>query len=409
MIFFCIFLSLFLCIQNVKAQFINYSITTGRSFAIIPFEMHNDFIVIPVNLQGKLPLQFILDTGAPHTLLIYKEFSDMLNIPYQRRLFIKGADRSQLIKVLLTEKINLELPEIIAKDQNILVLEENYVALDKYAGTQIDGILGIDIFKRFIVKIDYIAKKIFLFEPKKNQLNTSKYSSIKIEEHPDKMIFRSTTSIENGKNLNVDWVIDSGAAMTVLLQKNESDTILVPSKSVPGNIGKGLGGYILGYLGKINQVNFGHYSYHNILGNFQQLPDSLYLPKSDTIVEGLLGNKILQQFHLLFNFQEKIIYAKPNRFYSQSVENDLSGMSLFASGPYLKTYEVEEVFPNSPAAQAGIQKGDVLKKINNRTTSLFTLEQIENKLKKNKGKKIKLVFKREEKKIKLELFLKEYI
>ena len=392
-----------------SAQFLNYRITTGKSYATIPFSMHNDFIVVAIKLDGKIPLNFILDTGASSAIVIYKEYTDFIGTNYERRLFFRGADRTQLISALLTESISIELPEVTATEQHILVLENNYIEFDKYAGTKIDGILGMDLFRRFIVKIDYESKLIYLFEPKNHQYNTEKYKGISFIKEKDKMYLESKINVNGDKEYDVKWLIDSGAAMTVMLHSQESDSTFIPEGSVPGNIGRGLGGFIMGHLGKMKKVNFGEFEFEQIIGNFHILADSLYAPKTDSIKEGILGNKILRQFHLIFDYNNSIIFARPNRYFQNIANKDLSGISLIASGLNLNNFIIEEVYPNSPAALSGLKKGDVLKKINRRTTLLMNLQGIENKFSKNDGKKVKLVVKRGDEKMKVEFMLGEYL
>ncbi|MGK0387332.1 MAG: hypothetical protein ACI94Y_000058 [Maribacter sp.] len=392
-----------------SAQFLNYRINTGKSYATIPFSMHNDFIVIAIKLDGKIPLNFILDTGASSAIVIYKEYTDFIGTVYERRLFFRGADRTQLISALLTESISIELPEVTASEQHVLVLENNYIEFDKYSGTKIDGILGMDLFRRFIVKINYETKLIYLFEPKHHQYNTEKYEGITFVKEKDKMYLESKINVNNDKEYDVKWLVDSGAAITVMLHLQESDSTFIPKGAVPGNIGKGLGGYIMGHLGKMKKVSFGTYHFEHIIGNFHVLADSLYVPTTDSIKEGILGNKILRQFHLIFDYNNSMIFARPNRFFQNIGKKDLSGISLIAAGLNLNNFIIEEIYPNSPAALSGLKKGDVLKKINRRNTLLMNLQGIEGKFSRNNGKKIKLVVKRGSEKVKVELVLSEYL
>ncbi len=389
------------------SQFVNYNINTGKSYAVVPFQMYNDFIVIPIKLDGKLPLNFILDTGASSTIVIHKEYTDLVGAIYERQLYIQGADRSQKISALLTQGIDIELPEVTAKKQHLLVLENDYIEFDKYSGTRIDGILGMDLFKRFIVRIDYESRLIYLFDPNKHDYNTSKYENVDIISENDKMYLQSQTQISN-EQYDVKWLVDSGAAMTVLVQCQESDTTFIPQNAVPGNIGKGLGGYIEGYLAKFDEVQLGDYPFNQIIGNFQQLADSVYIPQ-DSIIDGLLGNKILKQFHIVFDYMNRKIHIRPNRFYNNTNIKDLSGISITASGVNLNQFTIEEVFPGSPAEKAGLKAGDVIKKINGKNTFILALQNLERRLNSEEGKRIKLTVKRDTEKIKTIFYLEDYL
>ena len=50
----------------------------------IPFEYVNSFIILNIAFNGSLPLKFIFDTGAEHTILTKREISDLLQVHYDR-------------------------------------------------------------------------------------------------------------------------------------------------------------------------------------------------------------------------------------------------------------------------------------------------------------------------------------
>ena len=76
--------------QLVKAQNLGFSLTEGHSKVSIPIEIYNNLIVVPVVLNGRLPLRFILDTGVRTTILTEKAFSDFLHMTYARKYTISG-------------------------------------------------------------------------------------------------------------------------------------------------------------------------------------------------------------------------------------------------------------------------------------------------------------------------------
>jgi len=54
----------------------------------------------------------------------------------------------------------------------------------------------------------------------------------------------------------------------------------------------------------------------------------------------------------------------------------MSGLSLVAEGADFRTFRVNRVIANSPAAQVGLQAGDVITSIDGRPASQFTLEEV---------------------------------
>ena len=65
---FCL-LMLFPCSASSVAAQGGFFMPEGRSQIDIPFEYTNNFIILTVHFNGLLPLKFIFDTGAEHTIL----------------------------------------------------------------------------------------------------------------------------------------------------------------------------------------------------------------------------------------------------------------------------------------------------------------------------------------------------
>src|SRR5690606_2334535 len=91
-------LLLLLCTSTrVNAQGLGFSITGGRKKVEIPIEVYNNLVVVPVVLNGTLPLKFILDTGVRTAILTQKSFSDILNLAYSRKYSITGPGGQKMV------------------------------------------------------------------------------------------------------------------------------------------------------------------------------------------------------------------------------------------------------------------------------------------------------------------------
>ena len=84
----CVFF--FLTSFPVFSQVLGFSLADGKTKVEIPIEIYNNLIVVPVVLNGALPLKFILDTGVRTAILTEKTFSDILNLAYSRKYTISG-------------------------------------------------------------------------------------------------------------------------------------------------------------------------------------------------------------------------------------------------------------------------------------------------------------------------------
>ncbi len=377
-------------------------------FVEIPFEYHNDFIIVKIVFNKTLPLNFIFDTGAEHTILLKKEIAEMMEIPYERRIQIIGSDMQEDLFAYLARRIHLKISKINIPNQSILVLEKDYFDFDKQVGVDIDGIIGADIFKAYRLSINYDTKTIKLSpsSPKPPR----GYETIPLEIHKNKPYLSSTIKLSDTTAVAVKLLIDTGAGLALLLHTDTHSDLELPAQVIPGVVGIGLGGTIDGFLGRVIALPLGssRLELSDVITNFQELNSDLEMSQLNAR-NGIIGNKILRRFQVVLDYPQEKLYLKPNRHYKQKFEFDRSGLVLIAGGKYLNEYYVTKVLPNSPAGEAGIIRGDRITGINGMSTALSTLESILQRLKRKPGKKIRLVLSRRGTKMKRHFILRDLI
>src|SRR5688572_23106960 len=158
-----------ICPRILQAQqVLGFALEQGRKKARIPIEINNNLVVIPVIVNGQLPLKFILDTGVRTAILTEKVFSDILNLQYSRKYSVGGPGGKKIVEAFVTNNVTLDLPPgVHGEGHAMLVLEEDYLELRNYLGVDVHGILGYELFSRFIVSIDYQRKELILTRPDK--------------------------------------------------------------------------------------------------------------------------------------------------------------------------------------------------------------------------------------------------
>jgi C-terminal processing protease CtpA/Prc len=99
-------------------------------------------------------------------------------------------------------------------------------------------------------------------------------------------------------------------------------------------------------------------------------------------VLNVVGADILKKFKLLLDYGHNRIIFEPNSQFADAIEYHKSGLFLRTSGSGdHKEFTVMSIIDNSPASEAGIQKGDILVSINGKPAAEFTLPQINEMLK----------------------------
>jgi hypothetical protein len=277
----------------------------------------------------------------------------------------------------------------------LLVLEEDYLELRNQLGTDVHGILGYELFSRFIIQVDYQRKIMTLMLPEKFKPK-KKFDVIPIRIQDTKPYMLAPVSINSTHSLNAKLLIDTGASHGLLLKPETDERIHLPERNVPNIIGRGLGGIITGRTGRIQSIEIGNYIINNALANFPDsssyLNDTLKFEQIDR--NGTLGGEILSRFNLIFNFPQEKIYIKKNSDFKKQFYFNLSGLNIKAKGAQLNVFEITDVRPSSSAFHAGVQPGDLIVRVNNLDVTDLHLNEINGLLNSKPGKKVRLEVKR---------------
>ena len=402
-----LFSPLFLKAQNSIP--LGFNLPEGVDQIKIPISIHNNLIVVPVVINNQLPLKFILDTGVRTAILTEKSYSDILELPYSRQLSIATPGGEHILTAYIANDVSLYIPPgVQGRGHALLVLEKDYLELRNFLGAEVHGVLGYELFSRFVILINYQERYIELMTPEKFKAKR-KYQQLPITVQDTKP-FLNTRIVQQGKKKEVKLLIDTGASHSLILDPNSDADIVVPQKNIEAVIGRALGGEITGKIGRIDGLDLGKYKLERVIANYPDINSYIDTLKASSVLRnGSIGGEVLSRFTVIFNYAESKIYLKKNPRYKKEFQTNSCGISLKAKGSRLQTFEIVEVRKNSPAEEAGIMTGDLLISINGRPASAFEFNEIIGEMSSKPGKKLSLELYRENQTIKKTLVLREEI
>ena len=397
---------LFICCIS-KAQPIGIDLLGGKDKVVIPFKYRHGFILVDIEIDKTLPLKFIFDTGAEHTIMFHKIMADLIDMDYQKKIRILGSDISNDVHALVARNIYLDLKKGATISRDILVLEEEISKLREAMGEEISGILGTSLFKGMVVAIDYKKKKLTITHPQKFKAPKERkgYHVFDIRVVHNKAYLKAPITLQNGKIYNSTLLVDTGAAIPLLIHTNTDSSLVLPDFVIDGRLGYGLGGPIRGFLGKVKRLDLGPNRFDFVLTSFQDIDIKNF--GKDIVRNGILGNKLLSRFHVIIDYFNMKLYLKPQKKYNNKFKYDLSGLEIVALGKDLKTFEVKSVMKKSPAGEVDIRPGDRITKIGWLGSRFYTLEKLINKLESKPGKRIKLKIERDGKSMTKKFLLRD--
>ena len=376
--------------------------SVGTSALRIPFELSSNIIFLQIRVNNSQPLWFVLDTG-PQLTIIDAERAKLSGIKFSIVGKAEGAGGSP-VDAGLAKDVSFSLPglDFQARQTGIIPLSD----LNRYIGRTVDGVLGHDFFSRFVVEIDYAARLINLYDPKSFQYSGAG-ESVPIELKDSGANVRARLALAERAPIEGDFRIDTGGSHALLLLTPfvKAQHIL---QSVPKTIAApaaGVGGETNVLLGRIQSLQLGRFTLEKPVTSFAQSTKGAL---SDKNLTGNIGGGILHRFKLIFDYQNKRIILAPNNRFTESFESDMSGMVLIAEGTRLDSFKIFYVTENSPAAEAGLQVGDIIAAINGKPSSTLTLDTVREMFKQN-GREVALDIKRGEKVLQVRLKLRRLI
>ncbi len=386
--------------NKVKAQ-----ISFPGNSVEIPFETYGNHLYLHGKLNNTVTHDLLLDSGAAD-IFISQSKAQAFNLKSVGKSAIPGGATGQVLTNRV-KGVTLQLGALTLKDEESVVIPTaETTKLGQYFGRTVTGIVGYELFQQHVVEVDYQHQVLRLHRPQTYRYQ-GKAKPISLEVQGERPYVEMTVSPYGSSALKGLFLIDlgSGGALSLATGCGLDRRLIAAAPQILVRKLSTIHGAENIRLGRIRQVQIAQ----------QSLDQPIAVFTADRTVEcdqatGKLGNQILRQFKVIFDYPHRQLILEPNPSGSSSdpYEYDLSGLWLQASGADFKTYRIETVYPNTPAAKAGIQSGDVLKKINGQSTAKLNLAQIRQKLSQS-GKKVELTVERAKKPIQAYFALKSLL
>lgn len=375
-----------------------FFLTENRKHDRISFKFRSNLIIVPIQINGSDTLNFILDTGVAHTIILDPTTLDKSKLDLKRRLMIGGLGEGKMISAHTAIGNSLSMQHMQVNQHNMLILDEPLTMLSGYAGMPIHGIIGYEIFDSFVVTLDFNRKELTLTTPSKYQYNTKKGDKLPILIHNTKPYLAANTRISGKDYKGLRYMIDTGAGNALLIDYSSKKEIPMPTPVIQPREGLGLNGAVKGNMGRIDGIKLGTYDLKNVLASF---PDSLAfgLKMADRDDRhGSIGCELLRRFKVTFNYRQHYMVLKPVKSrLKERFEYNMSGLDILAAGEKLDTYFIDHVKENSPGAKAGLKKGDQILYIDGTSVKDMNISEVYQLMKKGDGKGLDVMVMRDKK------------
>jgi predicted aspartyl protease len=373
----------------------------------IDFKQINNLIIIPVSINGSDTMNFILDTGVKDPIITELTLVEKLDLNYMQPVELRGLGNEKLTQAYQSGDNIISLPGLKAEHQKINVILDEDFQISQIIGMPVHGLIGFNLFKHYIIRVDYQTQKIklikpqfFDYEPRTNDIVLPIFFS------KGKPVVKSEVVQEDGTVVPVSLLIDTGASDAMWLSTKTDSTLKVPSQNIFAFLGAGLGGDLFGYKGRLSALWVG--------GKTLPSPIVSY-PESDFVNNiifsekrnGSIGGEILRRFTVTFDYHNNRVILRPNSDFNDPFFYNMSGLEIINPVPGVPVFTISNVIENSPAWKAGVRKDDQLIAINHSSHKDVTLNDINLTLRQRQNKKINLTLLRNGETIKTNFLLQE--
>lgn len=345
-----------------------------KKVASIPFEIVGSYVIIKVRINDSSTLNLILDSGIRNTIITELMTGDKISLNYSDVRELMGLGGGEHLEAYASNSNTLRIGKLKLDYKTVYVLKNDVFNLSKHTGTKINGLIGVDLFQNYTVEIDYTHKRIRFYDPKTMSLPKG-YGMLPINIEAQKMFVELSVIQSDSTRKQVRMLIDTGAELNAWFQTYTKESVELPAKWVQGTIGEGFNGIITGKYGHISQICFGEFCLKNPIVSF---PDSAAIKEIISVSkrDGTIGSQLLSRFNLYIDYPQKKIYFKPNENFNNRYAYNVAGIEIIQISPNINLVEVLDVWANSPAAIAGVQKGDQIFEINGSIAFDMTMGEI---------------------------------
>ena len=351
-------------------------VVPGTRKVQIRFRLVNNLIIIPLIINNSDTLQFILDTGIENTIISEISLGDTLSLKYTRITPITGLGVGEPVDGVVSTGNTFTLPGITGVGQTVFVLLQDVFDLSNELGIRVHGLIGYRIFRHFIVQIDYEKRVITLYDPRQYRYKASRHTAVfPLSFQGSKPYITASIVNDKGQEVPVRLLLDTGLSFDLWLLPGTAEGLYIPSLSARTFLGTGLNGRINGRLARIPQFRLGPYIFNEPVVGF---PDTLsFLPtKYNDERNGTLGSGMLRRFDVTIDYFNKRMTLRPNKHFSDPYFVNNAGIHITAPVPGFRYYLISDVRHGSPADRAGLRKGDRLEKINGKSASHMSMDEI---------------------------------
>ena len=280
----------------------------AASEAEVPFDFVHNQLVLRATINGRGPYNVVLDTGT-HTSAIDLKLAQRLALPLGVQAAVTGgagAGRPRGYRTLCSE---IKVGEVTSRNVDAVALDLSKVG--KKLGRRLDGVLGYSFLSAWIVRIDYLHRRVRLYStsPTSTPPEDGRRVVVPMRFRPQSMLPVIGDCYVNGMRIALS--LDTGSSLGLVLFPRTIDRLglrVLARSGVPLQA--------TGYLGEA-YLTKGWVRSLAVKGLDLGAIEAAYVERGYADNEnpdergGSLGNGVLQDFVVTLDYRDRVVVLEP--------------------------------------------------------------------------------------------------
>ena len=382
------------------AVLVTLATTTPRAAAAqsreVPIEYEDTRVYVPVRVDTQPPRWFILDTGA-QPIVFDVAVAAVQPGTVAAAAIVRGAGSGSMRQGFLSP-IPLHVGGVTLVPPRIAVSPIDSL-LAPFTGRRAPGILGSQLFTGHVVVLDIAARHLELHDTAGYRYR-GRGIELPLRITGGIPSVAGAITLPDGRRLPMRFLVDLGAKATLLVAEPfiEAHGLRASLPAVRrASLGAGVGGETRYDFARLPQMDVGtRSSSGTALVSIAEpvVGFSVQGTLSSDRYDALLGAGFLERYRVIFDYARHRMILEPRFSLPPRDEFDMSGAFMIADGPTLDRFVVHGVDADSPAAESGVQVGDVVLAANGRAADQLSLDQLRRLLRGGPGRDVTLVLRR---------------
>lgn len=373
----------------IPAQRVSFPV--DKTSVVVKSDITSGYLYLTATVNGKR-VRLILDTGAQMNVLT-PEAAKKLEVPEGTPIQASGAG-SQRVSASISQLRSMEVGGARVEGESVLIVDLPKVL-------EVDGLVGYGFFRHFVTTVDYESQQITFSKSETYQPDPS------AAEIPMKMV-NGTPNVEISVQGVQTWFhVDTGAGGNLVLFNPFVEANKLKD-AYPNRLttmtGMGVGGFTLGELTRMKTVKIGPYDLPELIVEFSSQKSGAF---ASAQYGGNIGYDVLRRFRLTLDAQKQKAYLTKSKAFNEPTLANRSGLFMDMKG---KDHVVLGVTPKSPAADAKIEPGDILRSVNGKPASEIPAILLREYFRRPAGTKLEMTLqKKSGETVKVEVTLRELV